>query len=249
MKEWIRRDCGGTDDIAAAFAELRALFACASGGDDPVRRAGKMTDAEREAWTCLQAYAAPGSVADADIACLLASADVNYSDNLHRLLRSRTIECEAHVRDTPMTVPVDNSLCRISEHAARLYDSRRDPDVLGWLLDQEPRGEDEQNARDDALIDLWDRHWSALLRTSSGRRGRCRRISDALSAALGIAPHASVWHGYLRHLRACVTGRDPAMRSAALDVLRLLRQRHRPFRAGRGSLDSAHGEQRRRRAL
>ena len=220
-----------------AYAELRAAFAACPVPGNPAERRRSMTEEEREAWQYLQKRTTVGSVADGDIACLLAHFRVDYARNIRRLLRcwmlgEGSAKCPRRRGTEALS---DAGRQHIAGHAARLYHRRRDPDLLDWLLDSSPRGEAVKTARSQALLALWDAHWKLLLRAAAGNAVRCRSVSDALRHVLRGRSDSLLLIPYLRQLHLAVTGRDSVLRRAALTILMQLRQRrrHAPLRATR----------------
>ena len=229
---WIDGDKSYFDEAAIAYIKLRAAFATCPPPGNPAERVRAMSGEEREAWQYLQARTIAGSVAEGDIACLLAHAGVEYAQNVRRLLSSRALDEEV---DRTLPDRGADAGRHISGHVARLYHRWRDPDLLDWLLNTPPHGKAERIARSHALLALWDPHWMQLLRAAAGNPERCRRISDMLHYTLKGSSDALLWQAYLCQLRRGVSSRDLEIRKASLMVLTQLRRRHAPIRASRAA--------------
>jgi hypothetical protein len=96
------------------------------------------------------------------------------------------------------------------------------------LLADRSIGRRKRAARFEALLDLWDTHWEAILRATFGRARRTRRIAGALSYAMRAQAYPFVWRAYIRRLHQAATGRDRELRMAALRILILLQRADRP---------------------
>ncbi len=232
------------DETERAYFGLRQAFEACTALGNPAR-ARAISSKECEAWQFLQARTPMGSIEDGDIACLLAHVGVDYAQNVRRLLCGRML---SGISDQPDSLRAADASRHISGHVARLYHRWGDRDLLNWLLDTSPHGQTERSAQFHALLALWDLHWTTLLRSSAGNPKRCRRVSDTLDYALKGCSDPLPWRAYLGQLRQAVTGRDLALRRAALAVLMHLRRRHTPIRVS-GAQGARNSVRAPRRAL
>ena len=227
MNRLLRIGCSlRSRETEAVLNGLHAAFEASPVPACPMRGVLELSAEEREAWQVLQSRAAIGSVAEAEISCLLAYFGVNVRENTARLLRTWSADLKVDVN-----VPRDkrdSAASSAAGHLARLYDRWRDPHVLERLIDRQPPGGVENGPSGAALLALWDSHWETLLRVADGSPRRVRRLADALLDAWRADPRAFFWRFYMRHLRLAVTGRDDGIRRASLAILTLLRFQHPP---------------------
>jgi hypothetical protein len=180
---------------------------------------------DREAWQSIQLALRPGTLADADTACLLALFGVDYSRNTRRVLRSWTLRGGRGIGINEVQACQEEHcvLERVFGHAARLYHRWRDPAVLTWMVAGRLVDSDLRKAENEALLSLWDDHWAEILRAAHGRG--VHRVADALGYAHPLVPEPLVWRAYLRHLHAASDGDEARLRTTAIEILTKLKMR------------------------
>lgn len=222
----------GAEEIQALLSSLRAAFAASPSPSGPMPETLALTPEVQQTWQHLQKIVPSESREAADIACLLAYYGIDYNRNVRRLLRPYTLQRSeriGHKEPTREYADEQEGNC-LPGHLARIYDRWRDPTVLRWLLgshlpDMEGRAEEHQ-----ALIDLWDDHWIALLQAASQSAGRRSRLASALLYACHMAEEPLIWRAYARHLQRALYSRDLPLRKTALKLLAHLRRRY-PLRS------------------
>jgi len=110
----------------------------------------------------------------------------------------------------------------VTEQAAALYDRKRDPNLLQWLLDEQTANRREHDAQIRALLSLWDVHWAEILSLAYGQDHRCRRIAETLLYAIRAQPIPSARRLFTRNLRRAILGQNVQRRRVARTVRTLL---------------------------